>query len=186
MKDDLQIMIDLETLDLAPSAVVTQLGWATYRLGETEIRASGCYHLAVPVQLKMRRTINWDTIAWWLVQDEASRHVMVKADRNDPYAALEDFRHSIQWSEIKGVWSHGLNFDIPILCSLFQACAVKEPWHYRTPRDTRTMMALSRGVVDKVRATDVKHSAEHDAIAQALTMQDCYRAIFVGTPGQMP
>lgn len=183
MKDDLQIMIDLETLDLAPTAAVTQLGWATYKLGETAIIASGCYHLQVPAQLAKGRTMRWDTIAWWFEQDEAARQVMVRKGRDDPYIALEDFRHTMPWKDIKGVWSHGLNFDIPILCSLLQVFGQPEPWHYRTPRDTRTMMALAG--IDKVRATDVKHSAEHDAIAQALTMQDCYRAILVGEQGKM-
>lgn len=91
------------------------------------------------------------------------------------YESLEDFSHSIAWKDIKGVWSHGLNFDIPILVSLFAAYKQREPWHYRTPRDTRTMMMLAG--IDKVRATDVKHSAEHDAIAQALTMQDCFQKL---------
>lgn len=186
MKDDLQIMIDLETLALTPDAVVTQLGYALFRLGGTTVEKSGCYHLNVGSQINLRRKIDWETIKWWLLQEDGPRKLMANVERRPVVECLQDFNCGLPWSEIKGTWGHGLNFDIPIVCSLNASFGFKEPWHYRTPRDTRTMMALSRGVVDKVRATDVKHSAEHDAIAQALTMQDCYRAIFVGTPGKMP
>lgn len=175
MKDDLHVMIDLETLALTPDAVVTQLGYALFRLGGTTVERSGCYHLQVPSQMERKRKIDWSTIKWWLVQGDGPRSVLAKAERAPVYESLQDFNCSLPWKEIKGTWGHGLNFDIPIFVSLCKDFHLVEPWHYRTPRDTRTMMALAG--IGKIRSTDVKHSAEHDAIAQALTMQDCFQHI---------
>lgn len=76
------------------------------------------------------------------------------------------------------IWSHGAAFDPPIIEALYYAAfedPKKEsnffPWHYRAPRDTRTLFDLA-GVGDhsewlKRHSWGTLHHALHDAIGQA-------------------
>lgn len=45
------------------------------------------------------------------------------------------------------LWSHGAAFDPPILAAAYKAVGLAVPWHYRAPRDTRTLFDLA-GIED--------------------------------------
>jgi len=71
------------------------------------------------------------------------------------------------------LWAHGPQFDISILAAAYAAVGEPVPWHYRSPRDTRTAFDMA-GIDDHSGwlaqfAGDgrVQHHALSDAICQA-------------------
>lgn len=172
----MEMMIDLETLSTKVNAVIVECGWCLFDLEPSFIHSSGSLCLSVEEQLEMGRDINYDTLKWWLMQsEEARKKLCAPSDIYSVKEFLVYLHDAFNWkADIEGVWSHGLTFDLPILSHLFAQMKMKEPWHYKTPRDTRTMLWLSP--VDFVPAT-IKHSAEADAIAQAMTMQNSWKKL---------
>lgn len=182
----MHIMLDLETLSLNPNAVVTQIGFALFDLVPKEgqingIIDSGCYHLDIESQMKMGRSITWSTIEWWLRQEKEAQNKLVGATRMSVRSAIDQFfmipnEYGLGWTDFEGVWANGTNFDLPIIEDLLFCYDYKTPWHYRAPRDTRTLAMLAPNA--KAQANPIKHSAEHDAINQAQWMQAVYATLY--------
>ena len=171
------IMIDLETLSTRMNAVIIEVGYCLFEPTGDGVDFSATFRLDVEEQIDTGRSMTWKTIQWWMKQDEAARMKIADPQGYEIFgieAFLDEFSNVIPWGSIEGVWSHGAGFDIPILTDLYASAGLKEPWHYRTPRDTRTLFSLSP--MEMVPAT-MKHSAEADAIAQALTVQKSFKAL---------
>mgnify|MGYP000689862773 CR=1 FL=1 len=71
------------------------------------------------------------------------------------------------------LWSHGPAFDPPILAEAYHAVGLPVPWHYRAPRDTRTLFDVA-GIEDHSAwlrqhpgPMGVPHHALDDVICQA-------------------
>lgn len=168
----MHLMIDLETMGLRVNAPVLQLGWAWYTLpGNRVIRSVGLHIFPGT------RRIDWETVKWWLKRDEAARNGLVDAQRvpiTTALAALTDEINSVE--PLDGIWSHGASFDIAILEEAYREFEMPIPWGHRTPRDTRTMLWLAGLSSDSIKS-EIKHSAVHDAVAQALAMQQAFDII---------
>jgi hypothetical protein len=176
MKDEVHLMIDLETLSLAPTAAIHEIGWALFSVNDDigQVRRSG-HVLVDPADcMRLGMDVDWSTIQWWLTQDEEARKKMalpgvflVKALLDFTERALGNLNADM---ELVGVWGHGASFDIPILDNAYRIADMKTPWSHRIVRDTRTLFSM---IPDTVWPENkVKHSAEHDAIAQAGAVQD--------------
>jgi hypothetical protein len=177
----MHLMIDLETLSLAPNAIVTEIGAITFDIHMQDlILDQKSWQLDIAVQVKMKRHMDHETIIWWMKQSDAARRKMYDAQRMAVNTALEEFETTFDWPNIEGIWSHGLNFDIPILEDLIKQWGKKVPWHYRTPRDTRTLFWLAGGV--KPEGHVVAHSAIDDCIAQARAVQRAFGILSAGLP----
>ena len=181
----LHCMIDLETLSTSYNAVVTQIGYATFDpFAEVEgVIASNAFYLDPQPQMDRGLKMDWDTIKWWMSQDNAAREKFqnLTTPLAEAVAPLFDIG-----SMLAGVWSHGACFDVPILENLIQVGLKKKaPWDFRKVRDTRTLFELA-GPALTWPENPIKHSAEHDALAQAITVQRAYKLIKGnhGTPHQ--
>src|SRR4051812_25387336 len=87
----LDVMIDTETLDTKPTAVILSIG--ACRFNELDIDSNGFYR-AITIESNMDegRTISASTLRWWMKQEPAAQAVM-----HDPAAvplsqALDEFR----------------------------------------------------------------------------------------------
>lgn len=175
MNSELHLMIDLETLSTRPNAAILEVGYAIFETAAETIQQSGSWKLDLQDQLwpeQAPRHVEGSTLAWWSEQsDDVRANVFRGMPRVPVPDFLRQFREWIDWHNIQGVWSHGLGFDVPIMEDLHKQWNRVTPWYYRTPRDTRTLFWLAgMSSADMVPAT-LKHSAEADAIAQALTVQ---------------
>lgn len=172
MIEELHIMIDTETLSLASDAVVLSVGYAIFETHASTIQSSGCWNLRLRDQLKNRDVSEDTLVEFWMKQSPEARELaFLRLPKMRPIEFMWDFRDTIPWQNIQGVWCKGLHFDVPILESLYRQNEETIPWHYRTPRDLRTLTWLAgMHSGDYVKPT-IAHSAEHDAIAQALTVQ---------------
>lgn len=163
------MMIDIETLDTLNSAVVLQVGWCLF--DETKVDTPHEMVMDIQEQIDMGRTISADTLRWWMDQSNIARQKVFCA--NNTYSAddlASRLRTIVTTCGIEHVWSHGPHFDMAILKDLLGDSV----FHYRSPRDTRTMSLLAPHATKPAPVT--KHSAGDDAYAQAQWMQNVWKA----------
>ncbi len=135
------------------------------------------------------------TVGWWNEQTTEAQSAF-----DNPVDLAEVLFKFGLWLKSHGVdskdqhslrlWTHGAAFDPPIAEELyhvvFEKAEDKEnltPWHYRAPRDTRTLFDLA-GVGDhsewlKSHSCGTLHHALHDAIGQANAITAAVRRIKV-------
>lgn len=72
-------------------------------------------------------------------------------------------------------WANGPHFDEAILGACYRATDLLIPWHYRAPRDCRTIWEAAGGV--DLPFEGVKHNALDDAKHQARCVIEAYRKL---------
>jgi len=154
----LEMLLDLETLDTTPGAIITELAAATFRRhGESFTILD---ELDLPLdpweQLKTGRAFSPATIAFH------QRHgtLPTATATESPADAFQALRHFAEGVET--VWIWGLDFDSPILADLARQLDHPLPWSYWQTRDARTVWKLAFG--DKRHATR-PHKALEDVRA---------------------
>lgn len=151
-----------------PEHVQTQPGYA-----------SGTFYVAVdnpwshisPDEPKYPLWRDPQTDQWWSEQSAEAQAAF--SDPVDLAAGLQQFATWLRAVGATRIWAHGSHFDIPILEEAYHAVGGKAPWHYRAPRDTRTIFDAA-GIDDHsgyltsfATAGEVYHHALGDAIVQA-------------------
>jgi hypothetical protein len=157
------VMIDLETLDDRPEAVVLSIGAVFFddeQLGDTFYRV-----LSFDDQLALGRKVSASTIRWWMGQSEQARQVFHAPETYQTHTALVDFRYRLLHHDSGSpyVWGNGAGFDLAILKSLYLQFNMLPPWDFRRERCFRTAAAMS-----DLRRTAPAHNALDDAAKQAL------------------
>lgn len=116
-----------------------------------------------------------ETVQWWGEQSPEAQ-----AAFSNPVDLLDGLQMFSEWLKTMcsdprdlRMWSHGSAFDAPILEAAYHAVGLPVPWHYRSPRDTRTAFDMA-GIEDHsahltacTTGAEVWHHALHDAIVQA-------------------
>lgn len=132
------------------------------------------------------------TVQWWSEQsDEAQAAFADPVELKDALAAFTSWLYRIagesgnsiaQRSDLR-IWSHGAAFDSPILAAAYEAVGLPVPWHYRAPRDTRTLFDLadvtdhSAWLAQHPGPLGLTHHALDDAICQARAVCAAYKRI---------
>lgn len=159
------LMLDIETLDTATTAVVIQVGWTIFDLVGPPT-APVQWTMDIQEQIDLGRTISASTLKFWMEQPDIARQQGFDPARKHSLMELrERFRMMLYGTPIKHVWSHGPAFDMATLKSLLG----EEPWDFRSLRDTRTLAMLAPHIERPAAA--VKHNAGDDALAQAKWVQ---------------
>ena len=86
------MMVDWETLDSEPTAVVRSVGWAIFCDETRQVVKCGYIDgIDVPMQLRQGRTISWSTLCWWAKQSGEAREAMfTEGTKTSIYAAVND------------------------------------------------------------------------------------------------
>lgn len=184
------IMLDLETLDVKPTAVVVSIGAVAFDPYSPALGEAFYVELTIPSKpgepggLEQQQTagctVGASTAQWWLQQSDEARTVFAKdgldsAARLQPAAALMQFsqfiaRHGGPDAEI---WGNGADFDNVILGNLYRTFGYKQPWSFGKNRCFRTMNALPEGKdFQKPKRGGVHHHALDDAVYQARVLQE--------------
>lgn len=184
------IMVDIETLDLATTAVVTQIAFMaapSFAPDNPNDRiAFDEFYLPIQPQLDAGRTVNAKTLAWWMQQEERARTEFaqnINGDSDVLVAFVRSFLRKLQnvLDTVDGeveVWAKGPQFDIVIIESLVKMCGEEVPWTYDQVRDLRTTMALAGLGRDSVDSTGfVKHIALEDCRYQLKCYAEAMRAL---------
>lgn len=176
MQNELHIMLDIETLG---PTVILDVGYAIFDTHGNGIQSSGAWLLDYDEQVKSG--IQGDTLRWWLKQSlEAQEQVFHHGPRYDPASFAENFLFIIDWHNLQGVWAFPTHFDLPILENFLRKHNTKIPWdfggHLRC-YDMGTLVRVSGFQKEERVKPAFAHMAEHDAVAQALTVQLALRRL---------
>ena len=175
MKTD--IMIDLETLDVLPTATILTIGAVKFDPFGDDVNEPDCDKFYVKVDVdscdSLGCTVSQATLDWWANQSqEAQNEAFDPAGRISIIEALNQL-YKFCWGA-KRVWSHGAGFDVIILEHLFRKIGKSIPWQFWEVRDTRTLFDLG---INPNRPPVLKHHALEDAWNQAVGVQNVYKVL---------
>jgi len=181
------IMVDIESLALAPKAVITQLAFVAFDLDDpdTEIRHDEEF-LPLDPQLILARVISGDTLIWWMQQDDKARARFEENKGNDfqelvalVQSWIRKFEQATVGADRVEVYAQGPQFDIVTIESLLSDLGLEAPWKYSQIRDLRTLMGesgLKKGEVPLAPGL-VPHHALSDCRHQIDVLQETWRRI---------
>jgi exodeoxyribonuclease VIII len=168
-------MIDLETLGRRAGCVVTSIGAVAFDPRSGEMFYPRFYEVIdLDSSLKSGLKIEAQTFQWWLKQSDAARAELCRPGEL-LQGVLERFAVWFRTVGGKEIWSHGANFDIPILECAFAVSKRPIPWEFWDARDTRTLFDIADVKVD--RSKGVHHNALADAENQARTVIEAYKIL---------
>ena len=126
------------------------------------------------------RTINKQTLEWWNEQGDRAKQQLKPSGADRKIVELFDFiKDNCDLKSIKKSYTRGNTFDPMFLQYLMVDIEKVEPFHWRTVRDTRSMIeGMSYGldvgnnfILDEVRDEFVKHDPCHDISMDVFRMQ---------------
>ena len=186
------LMIDIETYGRTPGAAIASIGAVFFDPHEDNLNDLPddiplfYKNISLDSCLQIGLKTDAPTIEWWVKQGEEARQALETPTPIPVTSALYDFKR-FYWDQKEElgrrtsvyVWSHGATFDIPMIAvACNQIGWAEPPWVYYNCRDTRTLFDLAfKGGKPKSPASDIKHYALGDAIAQAVQVQEAYRAL---------
>jgi len=167
------IMVDTETLGTHPGCAIRSIGACVFdpttgQLGArfyANIEPASCDAAGLVADPK--------TVEWWAAQPREAEAALQSA-QHPLGAALEAFSGFYASQAGTALWCHGAGFDEPILRVAYNAVGLTPPWHYRAPRDTRTLFALAGYDCPP----GVLHHALGDAENQAAHVASAWRMLF--------
>ena len=173
--------LDLETLDVNPTATVLTVGGVKFNPYTNDDPHSKFYYkVCVADQDKLGRTVSDKTIEWWSNQDS---EIMEDAfDQTDAVPVSEFLDELNRW--VVGVeifWGQGYGFDYNILENMYKSLNRPTPWNFWQLRDSRTLFALLREDPRK-KIQQSLHNAYADAYFQSKAIQIAYSDLGVPEP----
>lgn len=135
----MHVMLDLETLDVTPTAVIAAIGAVKFDL-EKRIVISEFYNVVDIEDCQHRGlTIGASTVRWWMQQGEEARRIFTVTPVTLSYA-LEAFAAFVEKED--RVWGNGSMFDNAILAHAYNRCRMPLPWSYKNDLCFRTLRKL--------------------------------------------
>lgn len=179
--ENLGIMLDIETLDIGPRSIITQIGMVAFDMDDQDApRESYGIYLSLEGQLNLipPRTISGSTLNFWIKQDPKIRDVMFESIAEcDAYSLPASLNHFIrtlnEWVGERKDWtlfSRGPQFDVVNVESLLHDYSVRAPWKYNQVMDLRTIMRIANVQTSEVTS---KWSGSHDAVSDCQFQIDC-------------
>lgn len=174
------LMLDIETLDIKPSAVILVVAAVFFDPQTGQLGAE--FENAVSSQKDQPgRTISLDTVAWWAKQSDEARKLAFGGTESlkRTLTSLSRFIHMNSTDQVK-VW--GKEFDCTILEHAFQQLDMPCPWKFWDTQDVRTVITLAELLgfnPKKERAFEgTPHRALDDAKHQARYVADTISALY--------
>ncbi len=177
-KHPINIVVDLETLDTAPTAQILAIGAFCM---ETESE----FYARVAADVDERFTRSPDTLAWWSKQSQAAREESFGGTTHIK-DALVHFAHWLSQHTDVRIWGNGAMFDNQILLNAYKVEKLPVPWSYRADMCYRTLKNLRPDIaapefqgIAHTALADAKHEARHlRLLLQATTPQtNCAEAV---------
>ncbi len=171
------IMIDLETLDVLPTATILTIGAVKFDPFGDDVNEPSCDKFYVKVDLdscdRLGCTVSQATLDWWAGQSKAAQdEAFDPTNRIDIVDAMNQL-YKFCWGA-KRVWSHGAGFDVIICENLFRKMGKAIPWSFWEVRDTRTLFDIG---INPHRPPVLKHHALEDAWNQAVGVQNVFKKL---------
>jgi hypothetical protein len=175
-------MLDIETLDIKPSAVILVIAAVFFDPKTGELGAE--FETSVNSQKEQPgRTISLDTVAWWAKQSDEARKLAFGGTETlkRVLTKLTQFIHMNTTGTVK-VWGNGKEFDCSILEHAFQNLEMSCPWKFWDTQDVRTVITVAeiQGFNPKKERSfeGTPHRALDDAKHQARYVADTISALY--------
>lgn len=167
------IMVDTETLGTHPGCAIRSVGACTFEPATGEIGAR-FYANVDPASCEASGLFSDPkTVEWWAAQPREAEEALQSGQK-----PLGEVLHAFNgWYAAQAgshLWCHGAGFDESILRMAYRATGLDVAWHYRAPRDTRTLFALAEYECPP----GVLHHALKDAEIQAAHVAAAWRKLF--------
>lgn len=161
------LMLDLETMGMAPSGAIIGMGACFFDLKTCTVGPT--FYRAVNLATAVRDggTLNPSTIMWWMGQSQEAREA-VRFSATDIRSVLIEFSDFVaEHSSAKAVRPYGnaSGFDLTILGGAYERVGMKSPWHYLNERCFRTIRCMYPAVEYN---PDDKGTGAHNALADAI------------------
>ncbi len=184
-RNEIDVMVDLETLGTRIGSKILQLSAVTFNTDPTTVHNRASFNANISVDSQPRLGADEATIEWWASQDADAR-----ANAFGGTTALPDaLRLFTEWCDVLCslapnsviiLWCKGAGFDDKLLEEAYLVhnfMPQQIPWKYSNVRCYRTLEAIGkfRGIDTAYlpKFAGVKHNALDDAIWQA----DCAEVI---------
>ena len=191
MMDKPHIVIDLETVDILPTAGILSIGAVKFIpqeiFGGSPIESEFYVNVDVENCIKLGMTFSWSTLYWWLKQEKEAGEALQDNQKSIAWA-LHGLDRFIDDNRVAHIWSNPNKFDVSILENAYRLCGMKHSWDHKEVRDLVTLEALI-GIENKEKIkknthielleSGVKHNALYDAhiesyrISEALGILSC-------------
>lgn len=144
------IMVDIETLSLAPNATILSIGAIAFDPATGDMDEVEFYVNCDP--MSQDRDVSMDTISWWMEQPEEVQEALASEQipLNEALVLFSDWL--FYQSDNPIIWSH--SFDKIVLQDAYAQCGLDLPWHYRDERDLRTLDAVYDLFFDKLASSN--------------------------------
>ncbi len=171
------LMVDLETMGNQFDACIVQIGACFFDPRNGLI--GGKYYTNVDLQscIDVGLSVSGDTVYWWLQQNEQARKSITTGKKIPIEKAMKQFAKFAK--DAKRVWSHS-GFDFAIIQTAFQKTKIKSPFHYRAPKDLRTLTYLADIDTKDFPRVGVEHDALSDCVYQTSYASTGIQKIAVG------
>lgn len=166
-------MIDIETLDVKPTAVVLSVGAYKFDPYTSNSPYDMFYRkILIDDQDALNRTIGETTMEWWSKQDPV---ILEEAmDQTDGVTVMEFTKELRKWLVgVDKLWGHGYGFDYTIIENMFNSVDAHAPWSVYDIRDSRTLFTLMP-TDPRTPMQQNLHKASDDAYYQAKAVQITY------------
>lgn len=188
----MNIMMDIETMGSGDNACITSIGAVAFN-GEGVYPSDGFYRkISLKHSLQCGRSIDADTIIWWLKQSDEARNEIdcenIPENHLQPVLIALNKFITDRLTKKGSVWVNGAMFDFRILRSAFIHMNMVQTWDFRQECCMRALRAISKSFpeieswyeskkkyFEHPNRKAVKHNAFDDAIAQA-----CFVQQFIG------
>jgi len=173
LENNMNLMIDLETLDTKATSVIVSVGVCAF--DESAIHDKQYFVLECQEQLDRGRTVSFDTLEWWFRQDKAVTDAAFNQKKMDVDRFLDGLGYFCSKNGIRKVYAQGTDFDIAMLSHIHNQYKKQIPWDFWLVRDTRTIYDMMK--TEKHTREGTHHNALDDAVYQAECVIQAFKEI---------
>lgn len=178
-------MVDIETLDTAPSAAIVAIGAVVFDPRGEGFNENDLYSVTIDRDSNLfhGRTICPKTEAWWSIQSEEAQQAVFGGPHTEYSTALREFVWWVNRQQpcCTTVWAKDPDFDVQILIHACRGQQLMWPFKFWSARSCRTArdLAYPEGDFPLMAIEGPKHDALADAKLQVLEIQHAYHVLGV-------
>lgn len=161
------LMIDIETLGTRNNSPILSIAAVPF-----DPKTGKCYSNIFYEKIDISSydntpfQLNFSTLKWWLSQSEKARTEAFSGVKSIDKVIKEFHKYLTGMGKIYP-WSHGKDFDLPILENAFSVFSLETPWKFWDTLDTRTIYYAHNINLKNIKMEKMtKHNALHDCYLQ--------------------
>lgn len=163
-------MVDIETLDTQPTAVIASVAIIIFSL-EDGATAASSWNVNLKQQIEAGRTISASTLQWWFDRDKAVQESTFLAPTKHP--ATVAFELDALLGKDVLLWGNGATFDNVLIRNFCESMGQPLELKYWNDRCFRTLAAT----FDPKKKLQPHSCAKHDAMADCQNQVEWFRNI---------